>query len=105
MNVPVPRGRRLVPIEALEVTPWRALALFRFSTLVWALALTVHNVQSYPHPYATAVVSAAMVVWSVLATLGYERARLRAWPLLIGDLAVTAACLLLSLPVVGREQL
>jgi signal transduction histidine kinase len=46
-----------------------------------------------------------MVVWSVLATVGYERARLRAWALLIGDLDVTAACLLATRPIVGVHLL
>ncbi len=99
------KGRRLEPIEAFEVIPWRALALFRVTTLGYVLVLTVHNVGSYPHPYAAWAVSGVMVVWSGLATAGYERSRLRAWPLLVADLAVTAGCLLATGPVVGPELL
>jgi signal transduction histidine kinase len=54
---------------------------------------------------AALLVSTAMVVWSVLVTLGYEQARLRAWALIIGDLDVTAACLLLTRPIVGLDAL
>jgi signal transduction histidine kinase len=103
------KGRRLAPIETFEVTPWRALALFRFATLAYAVALTAHNSYRAPLPYARPylawTVSAVMVVWSVLATVGYERARLRAWPLLLADLAVTAGCLVATRPAVGATSL
>src|SRR5262245_19828158 len=100
-----PRGRQLAPVEAFEVTPWRALALFRFATLAYAVILTASNVRDYPHPWAAGIISAAMVVWSDAATIGYEQARFRAWALLIGDLDVTAACLLATRPIVGVHLL
>jgi signal transduction histidine kinase len=100
-----PKGRRLDPIEAFEVTPWRALALFRAATLVYAFVLTANNVRAYHHPYAAWTVIGVMAVWSGLAIVGYERSRLRAWPLLLTDLVVTAACLLATRPVVGEELL
>jgi signal transduction histidine kinase len=99
----LPKGRRLDPFEAFEVTPWRALIVFRFTTLAYAIVLTAHNNWRYPHRISAWVVIAAMVAWSVLASLGYERARLRAWPLLLVDLAVTAACVLATLPIVGEQ--
>jgi signal transduction histidine kinase len=48
---------------------------------------------------------AVMVAWSVLTILGYERPRLRAWPLLLADVGVTAACVLLAGAAVGRDLL
>ena len=99
----LPKGRRLEPIEAFEVTPWRALALFRLTALVYALVLTVRNIGAYAHPSAGWVVSAVMVLWSGLSIAGYERPRLRAWPLLLTDLAVTAGCVLASRPVAGSD--
>jgi signal transduction histidine kinase len=90
------------PFEAFEVTPWRALIVFRFATLVYAIVLTAHNNWRYPHRAAAWVVVGVMVVWSVLASLAYERARLRAWPMLLADLAVTAGCVLATLPIVGE---
>jgi signal transduction histidine kinase len=100
-----PKGRGLEPIEAFEVTPWRALAVFRITTLVYAVALTAHNAHDYPHPYAAWTVGAAMALWSGLAIAGYERSRLRAWPLLLLDLTATAACVLATGPVVGQDLL
>jgi signal transduction histidine kinase len=100
-----PKGRRLEPIEAFEVTPWRALALFRITSLVYALALTAANFTGYAHPVLAWVMSGVMVAWSVLSIRGYERAPLRAWPLLLIDLAVTSLCVLASGPVVGPRQL
>jgi signal transduction histidine kinase len=103
MTTPPPKGRRLEPVEAFEVVPWRALALFRITTLVYAVVLNVHNAGSYPRPVGAWAVSGAMAVWTGIAIAGYERARFRAWPLLLLDLAVSAACALLSIPVVGHE--
>jgi signal transduction histidine kinase len=100
-----PKGRRLDPIEAFEVTPWRALSLFRVATLVYAIALTAHNVDGFAHRYAAWVVTGVMVVWTGLASYGYELPRLRAWPLLATDTAVTCACLLATRPIVGATQL
>jgi signal transduction histidine kinase len=99
------KGRRLEPIEAFEVTPWRALALFRIATLIYACALTLHNVHRYADAGGAAAVGVLMAAWSGLAIAGYERARLRSWPLLAIDLAVTAACLLASRAVVGAYGL
>jgi signal transduction histidine kinase len=99
------RGRRLQPVEVFEVTPWRALALFRLITLAYAVVLTAINVGDFPHQWAAWLVSGVMVVWSGLATIGYERPRLRSWPLLIGDLDITAGCLLSTLPVIGPHLL
>jgi len=79
MTAPRPKGRRLDPFEAFEVTPWRALIVFRLATLGYAIVLTAHNNWRYPHRAAAWVVVGVMIVWSVLASLGYERARLRAW--------------------------
>lgn len=103
MTTPRPKGRQLDPIEAFEVTPWRALAVFRLSTLVYAIVLTAENVAGYAHPYVAWILSGGMAVWSGLATVGYERARLRAWPLLLVDLAVAAALVLATIPVVGSQ--
>ena len=100
-----PKGRRLEPIEAFEVTPWRALALFRITALVYALALTGANFVVYAHPWLAWAVSAVMIIWSGLSIAGYERPPLRAWPLLVVDLAVTAACVLASGPIVGATAL
>src|SRR5262245_2466997 len=101
---PIP-GRLLEPFEAFEVTPWRALALFRIASLVYAVVLAVANFPRYEHWGAGWVVLGVMSVWSALAIAGYERPELRAWPLLLVDLAVTASCLLATRWVVGASPL
>jgi signal transduction histidine kinase len=95
----------LEPVEVFEVTPWRALALYRFISLTYAIVLTSTNVSVYPHRWAALAFCGAMIAWSVLVTLGYEQARLRAWPLLAADVAVTASCLLATRPVIGAYLL
>ena len=59
-----PKGRQLEPIEVFEVTPWRALALFRVATLAYSVILTAHNFNHYPRPYAAWVVIVGMAVWT-----------------------------------------
>jgi len=54
---------RLEPVEAFEVVPWRALALFRLTTLVYALISTVHNAVLFPHPFGAWLVSAENLRW------------------------------------------
>lgn len=99
-----PAGRRLDPMEVFEVTPWRALALFRLGTLVYAIALTAHNVGRHAHPTAAWSISGVMVVWSAVTIAAYERPRTRAWPMLAADMAVTVGCLLSTRWVVGVED-
>ena len=100
-----PKGRQLEPVEVFEVTPWRALALFRIASVSYAIVLAVHYTNRYPRPGWAWVIISVMVVWSGLATVGYERARLRAWSLLLVDLAVTAGCVLVAGWVLGEHAL
>jgi signal transduction histidine kinase len=105
VNPTRPPGRRLDPVESFEVTPWRALALYRFISLAYAVVLTATNVSVYPHRLLALAFCGGMIAWSVLVTLGYEQARFRAWPLLGADLVVTASCLLATRPVIGANLL
>jgi signal transduction histidine kinase len=100
-----PKGRRLDPVEAFEVIPWRAMALFRITTVIYAIVLIAHNSDRYPQPVAAWTVAGAMAVWSGLTVVGYEQASRRAWPLLLVDLTVTATCVLASGPIVGQDLL
>ena len=87
-----PKGRRLDPIEAFEVIPWRAMALFRVTTVIYAIVLIAHNSDRYPQPVAAWTVAGAMAVWSGLTVVGYEQASRRAWPLLLVDLTSGRIC-------------
>jgi signal transduction histidine kinase len=73
---------------------WRALAVYRFASLVYAVALVIYDRGDYSRPGWAWAALAAMVVWSVLTTVGYARPRRREPPLLTADMAVTGALLL-----------
>jgi signal transduction histidine kinase len=88
-----------------EAPLWRALAVFRFATLAYAVALGVSNLDRYQRPVAGWGVFAVMTGWSAVTVSGYARPRLRDWPLLSADFVVTAACLMSSRWVVGPAAL
>ena len=89
----VPRGRQSA--EPL----WRAIAVFRFASLGYAVLLTaVINRADYARLGWAWVVIAAMTAWTVATTMAYARPERRTRLLLSADLAVTAG-LLLSAPL------
>ncbi len=91
-----PRG-----VEAFEVPLWRALAVFRVAALGYATVLVAARFPAFAHPVAAWAVVAVMAGWTAVTSTAYARPRLRGWPLLLADLAVTAACLLVSPLVLG----
>lgn len=91
--------------EAFEVPLWRALAVFRIAALGYATLLVALNFHTYAHPVLSWVVIAAMATWTATTIYGYGRARWRRWPLLIADVAVTAACVLVSPAILGPSGL
>ncbi|MGE5829258.1 MAG: MacS family sensor histidine kinase [Micromonosporaceae bacterium] len=92
-------------VPLFEVPLWRALAVFRLATLGYAAVLVARNFAAYDHPYAGWAVIAVMAAWSVVSVSVYARPRARGWPLLLADVAVTAACLLASRRIVGPDAL
>ena len=89
----------------LQVPLWRAVAVFRFASLAFVLALIAGNVRSYERPYAAIPVVIVLIGWTVAAVYLYARPRLRTWRLYIADLVVTLAVLLSTEWVVGEQQL
>lgn len=85
---------------SIETPFWRAIAVFRVCSLGYALVLLIDG-GGYADPVAGWSVLAVMAAWTAFATYAYARDRLRGWPLLVADLAVTAACLLSSIWVQG----
>jgi len=83
---------------------WRALAVFRFASLAYAmLRLAVIDRGDYARPDWAWAVIGVMTVWTVATTIAYARPDRRT-PLLLGtDLAVTA-CLLLSTALLQTPQ-
>jgi signal transduction histidine kinase len=91
--------------ESPEEPLWRALAVFRLAALGYATLLVALNFRHYEHPAIGWFVLGVMAAWSVVTITGYARPRLRAWPLLGADLAVTAACVVVSPWVLGPSGL
>jgi Family of unknown function (DUF5931) len=78
----------------LQAPLWRAIAAYRFGSLVYAAILLVLNRAYYTHlPWAWAVF-AGMVAWTLFTTRAYARPGGRAPELLAADLVVTVAALL-----------
>jgi hypothetical protein len=84
----VPRGRQSA--EPL----WRAIAVFRFAGLGYAVLLTVINRADYARLGWAWVVIAVMTAWTVATTMAYARPERRTRLLLSTDLVVTAGLLL-----------
>ncbi|KXK62968.1 histidine kinase [Micromonospora rosaria] len=89
----------------LEVPLWRAIAVFRFASLLYVGALVVRDADRYAHPLAAVVVLAVMLGWTVATAVAYARPAWRRWPLLLADLAVVVGVLLVTPWVIGREAL
>jgi hypothetical protein len=81
----VPRGRQSA--EPL----WRAIVVFRFAGLGYAVLLTaVINCAEYARPGWAWVVIAVMTAWTIATTMAYARPERRTRLLLSTDLVVTA---------------
>ncbi|GIF72764.1 MacS family sensor histidine kinase [Asanoa siamensis] len=84
---------------------WRAIVVYRFASLAFALALIVSNVSDYRRPLAAIPVVVVLVGWTVAASWLFTRPERRRWGLLATDLAVTAGVLLSAEWVIGRDAL
>jgi signal transduction histidine kinase len=73
---------------------WRAVGVFRFVTLVYAVVLVVRDHGGYAHPVGGHVALGVMAAWSLLTVVAYARpAARRSW--LVGlDVAVAVALVL-----------
>jgi signal transduction histidine kinase len=73
---------------------WRAIAVYRLLSLIYAGVLTSQNFRHYEHPLGGWLVIGVMAGWTAVAAYAYPpRPRVR-WPLLVADLVVTGTCLL-----------
>ncbi|MFI6596901.1 MacS family sensor histidine kinase [Nonomuraea sp. NPDC050536] len=82
---------------------WRAIAVFRVASLVYAGVLMAQH-SGYAQPYTGWLVIGVMALWTAAATFAYSIQALRRWPLLALDLAVTLGCLLASPDVQGVQH-
>ncbi|MGI5227581.1 MacS family sensor histidine kinase [Actinoallomurus sp. CA-142502] len=80
--------------SAVVAQLWRATAAFRLATLVYAAALILRHRHGYAHPLGGLLALAAMAGWTVLATAGYARPRLRRRAFVVADVLVAVALIL-----------
>src|SRR5215472_18612275 len=73
---------------------WRAIAVYRFASIGYAVLLAVINRADYSRPGWAWVVIAVMTAWTAATTVAYARPERRTRLLLSADLAVTAGLLL-----------
>ncbi|HEV7708008.1 MAG TPA: DUF5931 domain-containing protein [Asanoa sp.] len=97
---PAPR-----PSVGLQGPLWRAIVVFRFASLAFALALIAGNVRYYQRPLGAIPVVLVMICWTVAASWLYARPARRGWPLLVTDVVVTAGVLLSAHWVIGSAAL
>lgn len=88
-----------------QVPLWRAIAVFRFASMAYVVAMAAFNVTDYAHPLGVIPALAVLAGWSVAATYLYARPAWQGWPLLGTDLAITLVLLLASPWVVGRTAI
>ncbi|WP_277499982.1 MULTISPECIES: DUF5931 domain-containing protein [unclassified Nocardioides] len=98
----LPPGWRDAAAVAVEDRMFRALAVLRVVLLVNAVALNVVRRDNAQVAWGLWACLLLMVGWTGVALWGYAVPARRRAPLLVLDLAVTAALLLLSLPVKGE---
>ncbi|MFK3983140.1 MacS family sensor histidine kinase [Micromonospora sp. NPDC050397] len=93
------------PPCGFQVPLWRAIAVFRFASLTYVLALVGLNLDEYARPVAAVPVLISMTAWTIFASYAYARPARRHWPLLVADLLVVMAALLASVWVAGQPAL
>ena len=89
----------------LDTALWRAIAVYRLAALLYAAGSMVAYTGSYARPGLGWVVLSGMAAWTALAAFLYADPRRRGWPLLVADLALTAAAVLSSRAVLTAERI
>jgi signal transduction histidine kinase len=91
--------------SGIGTSAWRALAVFRALTLVYAIVVNLAELSSYPGKVWCLATLGVMVAWSALVTYLYTQPRWCRWWVLAADMAVTVLMVLATLLVKSEEQL
>ena len=94
-----------MPDGRLESALWRALAVFRTASLLYAIVSFAAHRHSYARVGLGIAVLVAMAIWTAVVSGLYARPVRRRWPLLTLDLALTLAALLTSLAVLRAADI
>ncbi|HEV7825743.1 MAG TPA: DUF5931 domain-containing protein [Mycobacteriales bacterium] len=76
----------MTPGSTLEVSLWRAVAVFRLLTLAYAVGVNLYDLPNVAHPGVLVATLALMVSWSGVSIWAYRRWRA---PVLVADLVCT----------------
>ncbi|MEU8380050.1 DUF5931 domain-containing protein [Streptosporangium sp. NPDC048865] len=90
-------------MTGIEDPFWRAVAVFRVASLVYAAVLLI-RAGGYAHPATGWLVIGVMALWTVATIFAYSVRELRGRPLLAADMLVTVGCLLATPAVQGAYQ-
>ena len=89
----------------LDTALWRAVAVFRSASWLYALGSALAHRDELARPALAAAVLAAMAAWTAVTAWAYGRPGWRRWPLLTADLALTVAAQLSSVLVLQRAAI
>ncbi len=84
---------------------WRALAVFRWLTLGYVVAVDLVDLHDVEHPLTAVLLLAGMFAWTLIATIAYAQPALRQWPLLVVDLAVAVFMVLATRLVDSADRI
>ncbi|RBQ20529.1 sensor histidine kinase [Spongiactinospora rosea] len=87
----------------IDMPFWRAIAVFRIASIVYAAALLI-RADGYLRPQAGWAVIGVMTVWTVVTIYAYASPAMRGRALLAADMIVTVLCLLATPYVQGPYQ-
>ena len=90
---------------SIDDSAWRALAVFRALTLLYALIVNLADLRQVAHPGWCIATLAVMVVWTGFVSYGYARPAWRRWPLLVADMAVTMLTIVATLLVETSDRI
>jgi signal transduction histidine kinase len=99
------RHRGTICGVGIEVSLWRAIAVYRVGALAYAIILAANSFRGYERPVLGWIVIAVMTVWTGVAAWAYNEPGRRRWPLLMLDFAIGAGALYATGFVIDRDLL
>jgi len=91
-------------VGAVPVIMWRAVAVFRVTTLIVAGVVALHRLGGYAHPAGALIVLAVMSTWTLAVTAGYRRLGRLPLVLLLADVGFAVAAVVSSRAVQPARQ-
>ncbi len=94
------------PGIGVDVSAWRALAVFRALTLLYAVIVNLADLSTVAHPRWSLVTLGVMTAWTGFASYAYTKPAWRSsWQLPVADMAVTVVTILATLMVESEAQI